>query len=61
MIIWTMKRSNGDRALVRTIGNKYCADVTTHTGRNDNANWTETYKTAVECRKELEKWGFKLS
>lgn len=61
MIIWTMKRSNGDRALVRSIGNEYCADVTTRTGRNDNANWPETCKTADECRKELEKWGFKLA
>ena len=61
MIIWTMRRSNGDTALVRTAGNEYVADVTTHTGRNDNANWPETYKTARECRKELEKWGFKLA
>lgn len=60
MIIWTMQRNNGDKALVRSIGNEYCADVTTHTGRSDNANWPETYETATECRKELEKWGFEI-
>ena len=60
MIFWTMKRTNGDIAVVRSIGNKYCADVTTHTGRNDNANWPEEYETPTECRKTLEKWGFKI-
>ena len=60
MIIWTMRRKNGDTAVVRSIGSRYAADVTTHTGRNDNANWNETYATSRECRKALEKWGFRL-
>ena len=60
MIIWTMKRRNGDTALVRSIGSKWAADVTTHTGHNDNANWPEIYETPMECREALEKWGFKL-
>ena len=60
MIIWTMQRRNGDRAVVRSIGNEWCADVTTHTGRNDNANWPETYKSPIECREALERWGFKI-
>ncbi len=60
MILYTMKRRNGDTAVVRSIGSKYCADVTTATGRNDNANWDEVYDKASECRKELEKWGFRI-
>ena len=60
MIIWTMKRRNGDTAIIRSVGNEYAADVTTRTGRNDNANWPETYKTARECRKALEKHGFRI-
>lgn len=60
MTIWFMRRSNGDIALVRHNGKEYCADVTTHTGRNDNENWQETYKTASACRKELEKCGFRV-
>ena len=61
MILYTMKRSNGDIAKVRSVGSKYCADVTTSTGRNDNANWPEVYDTARACRRELEKWGFKIA
>jgi hypothetical protein len=60
MVIWTMKRRNGDTAHVRTVGNKFAADVTTHTGRNDNANWPEEYDTADECRQELEQYGFRI-
>ena len=61
MTIWTMTRPNGDLAYVRSIGDRYCADVTTHTGGNGNQAWPETYKTATECRQALEKHGFKLA
>lgn len=60
MIMWTMKRSNGDIAVVRTAGDMFAADVTTSTGRNDNANWPETYATASECRQALERYGFSV-
>lgn len=60
MILYTMKRHNGDTAIIRSIGSKYCADVTTHTGRNDNENWNEVYERASDCRKELEKYGFRV-
>lgn len=61
MTFYHMRRNNGDTAIIRSIGNEYCVDVTTHTGRNDNNNWPETYKTPIECRKALEKWGFRIS
>lgn len=59
MIYYTMCRGNGDVAFVRDIGFKYCADVRTRTGHNDNANWNEEFTTIRECKAHLEKYGFK--
>ena len=62
MIIWTMKRINGDVAYIRTLGRfEYAADVRTSTGQNDNANWPKTFNTANACRRYMEQYGFKLT
>lgn len=59
MIYYTMKRQNGDIAKIRSCGRfKYALDVCTRAGRNDNANWPETFYRLKDAKNFAEEHGF---